>query len=111
MVQSGRTLDKRPAFVIGALQESLRTLTGRIVLDVGCGNARTLHAALVAGAAWGGWDRAAVVADTQALLFSLVQPGSPSLAPSSIQITDWSMTCRATSNINDLALLSFIPPA
>ena len=72
IVQSGRKRDKQSAFVIGALQESLRTLTGRIVLDVGCGNGTRLHAALVAGAAWGvGWDRTAIVADTQALLFSL----------------------------------------
>jgi SAM-dependent methyltransferase len=72
MVRSDRKDGRRWSFIIGALRKSLQTLTGRLVLDVGCGSGTTLHAALVAGAAWGvGWDRADVVADTQALLFSL----------------------------------------
>jgi hypothetical protein len=47
-------------------------LAERIVLHVGCGIGTTLHAALLAGAAWSvGWDRADVVADAQEFLVSL----------------------------------------
>jgi PST family polysaccharide transporter len=63
---------KRRSFILDTLGRVSLDLSGRIVLDIGCGSGMTLHASLAAGAAWGfGWDSAGVVALARNLLFSL----------------------------------------
>jgi hypothetical protein len=72
LVRSELKDDKRWSFVVGALRQCLPALAERIVLHVGCGIGTTLHAALLAGAAWSiGWDRADVVADAQEFLVAI----------------------------------------
>ncbi|HEY7544926.1 MAG TPA: hypothetical protein VID27_08590, partial [Blastocatellia bacterium] len=60
------------SFVTSTLRKASINLSGRIVLDIGCGSGTMLHASLIEGAAWGiGWDRPSVVAHSEKLLLSM----------------------------------------
>ncbi len=70
---SGKTNTvKRWAFITKVFRKSSLSLTGRVVLDIGCNSGATLYFSLVAGAAWCiGWDKPEVVAHSDRLLLSL----------------------------------------
>jgi O-antigen/teichoic acid export membrane protein len=59
-------------FITDVFRKSSISLSGRVVLDIGCNSGATLQSSLVAGAAWGiGWDSPDVVEHTGRLLLSL----------------------------------------
>jgi PST family polysaccharide transporter len=71
-VTGGRDAARRWSFVTSALRRSSISLTGRLVLDIGCGSGKVIQSSLAAGAAWAiGWDRPEVVAHSERLLLSL----------------------------------------
>ncbi len=71
-VPGNRNTDRRWSFITKVLRQSSISMTGRVVLDIGCYSGATLHSSLVAGAAWGiGWDKPEVAAHSERLLLSL----------------------------------------
>ena len=71
-VPGNKNTARRWSFITNVFRKYSISLTGRIVLDIGCNSGATLQSSLVAGAYWCiGWDSPEVVAHSTRLLLSL----------------------------------------